>query len=313
MERLLQRLIKDITFFEPKINYELPVLSFMHNGDEALLHVYCNDPLYAILSQALFPVHTAEESGDFKRLDLSLSQLGSFTLCDKCLFSYQELHSSINDFELQMAIGAKTLLEPMSKGRSEITAQISSQDEARAIVKAYLEFRDQIKQELVFYTDVLTKDSYLKLIDKEQEKVGEFFDSIVYKDLVKALPLFLDGDSLKGESYLVKLGAISDVLNFGGEDFMLDDAPLIVTLLDAKSFDEEIILPVSEKVYNLLDNYENRMGYKGIGLLLDSCKLSYNYSNPLINEIALVLHKDGGDLVNTLEKAFQMAELMLKR
>lgn len=313
MELLLQRLINDVTFFEPKINYGLPVLAFMQNGDEKVLHGYCNDPLYAILSQALFPVHTPKESEHFKRLDLSLSELGEYALCNKCLFSYQELHSSIIDFELQMAIGAKTLLEPMSKGRSAITAQISSKDEARAIVKAYLEFRDQIMQELVFYTDVLVKDSYVKLIEKEREMVGEFFESIVYQDLVKALPLFLDEDSLKGESYLVKLGAICDVLNLGGEDFILDDAPLIVTLLSAKSFDEEIIIPVSAKVFNLLDSYEKEMGYRGLGLLLDSCKLGYEYSSPLINEIALVLHKDGGEAVDTLEKAFQVAELILKK
>lgn len=313
MELLLQRLINDVTFFEPKINYGLPVLAFMQNGDEKVLHGYCNDPLYAILSQALFPVHTPKESEHFKRLDLSLSELGEYALCNKCLFSYQELHSSIIDFELQMAIGAKTLLEPMSKGRSAITAQIASKDEARAIVKAYLEFRDQIMQELVFYTDVLVKDSYVKLIEKEREMVGEFFESIVYQDLVKALPLFLDEDSLKGESYLVKLGAICDVLNLGGEDFILDDAPLIVTLLSAKSFDEEIIIPVSAKVYNLIDSYENEMGYRGLGLLLDSCKLGYEYSSPLINEIALVLHRDGGEAVNTLEKAFQVAELILKK
>ena len=313
MELLLQRLINDVTFFEPKINYGLPVLAFMQNGDEKVLHGYCNDPLYAILSQALFPVHTPKESEHFKRLDLSLSELGEYALCNKCLFSYQELHSSIIDFELQMAIGAKTLLEPMSKGRSAITAQIASKDEARAIVKAYLEFRDQIMQELVFYTDVLVKDSYVKLIEKEREMVGEFFESIVYQDLVKALPLFLDEDSLKGESYLVKLGAICDVLNLGGEDFILDDAPLIVTLLSAKSFDEEIIIPVSAKVFNLLDSYEKEMGYRGLGLLLDSCKLGYEYSSPLINEIALVLHKDGGEAVDTLEKAFQVAELILKK
>ena len=313
MDLLLQRLINDVTLFEPKINYEFPVLAFMQNGDEKVLHGYCNDPLYAILSQALFPVHTPKESEHFQRLDLSLNQLGDFALCNKCLFSYQELHSSIIDFELQMAIGAKTLLEPMSKGRSAITSQISSKDEARAIVKAYLEFRDQIMQELVFYTDVLVKDSYIKLIEKEREKVGEFFESIVYQDLVKALPLFLDEDSLKGESYLVKLGAICDVLNLGGEDFILDDAPLIVTLLGAKSFDEEIIIPVSAKVFNLLDSYENEMGYRGLGLLLDSCKLGFEYSSPLINEIALVLHKDGGEAVNTLEKAFQVAELILKK
>jgi len=313
MELLLQRLINDVTLFEPKINYELPVLAFMQNGDEKVLHGYCNDPLYAILSQALFPVHTPKESEHFQRLDLSLNQLGDFALCNKCLFSYQELHSSIIDFELQMAIGAKTLLEPMSKGRSAITAQISSKDEARAIVKAYLEFRDQIMQELLFYTDVLVKDSYIKLIEKEREKVGEFFESIVYQDLIKALPLFLDEDCLKGESYLVKLGAICDVLNLGGEDFILDDAPLIVTLLGAKSFDEEIIIPVSSKVFNLLESYENEMGYRGLGLLLDSCKLGYEYSSPLISEIALVLHKDGGEAVNTLEKAFQVAELILKK
>jgi hypothetical protein len=33
----------------------------------------------------------------------------------------------------------------------------------------------------------------------------------------------------------------------------------------------------------------------------------------LINEIALVLHKDGGEAVDTLEKAFQVAELILKK
>ena len=313
MELLLERLVKDYISFEPAVDPTLPMLAFMQNYDETVLHSYSNDPLYAILSQALYPVHTPQESVGFKKLELSLNDLKKYTICQKCILTYQDLHSSVVDFELQMAIGAKTLLTPFTGSRKSITAEITSRQEAITIVKAYLEFRGQVMEELIFFTDILIKDSYVKYIEQEREKVCNFFDSIVENDLIKALGFFIKDDISNNKCFLVKLGAINDVLNIGGEDFTLDDAPLVVTLLAPKSFDQEVIIPVSEEVYNMLYAYENELGYKGIGLLLDSCKFDFELSDPLFNEVALCLHRDGGDLVDTLEKALQTAQLLLKK